>query len=134
MRGYGSVAAFEDCDPCFLMYRKFGWLHNRLLLHLQDELQLLEEELKEFDKDDAINSRPVYQQSRRKDDRRSDSKRPIMLKLIKEKLEEYGRSPRKILNWAFLTPIRRAFVSFAKAACHQEAHYEESGKRISKGL
>ena len=72
------------------MYRKFGWLHNRLLLHLQDELTVLEQELEEFDKDEAINSKSVYQQSRRKDERRADSKRPIMLNLIKEKLEEYG--------------------------------------------
>ena len=84
------VAAFEDCDPCFLMYRKFGWLHNRLLLHLQDELSVLEEELEDFDKDEAINSRLVYQRSRRKDELRPDSKRRIMLEVIKEKLEEYG--------------------------------------------
>ena len=89
-RGYGRVAAFEDCDPCFLVYRKFGWLHNRLLLHLQDELTVLEEELEEFDKHEATKSKPIYQQSRRKDERRADSKRPAMLKLIQEKLEEYG--------------------------------------------
>lgn len=94
-QGYGTVAAFEDCDPCFLMYRKFGWLHNRLLLHLQDELSVLEIELEDFDKDEAINSRPVYQRSRRKDEARPDSKRRLMLQVIKEKLEEYGGFARR---------------------------------------
>lgn len=88
-RGYGRVAGFEDCDPCFLVYRKFGWLHNRLLLHLQDELQVLEEELLRFDRDEAINSNPVLQRCRRKDDGRPESKRLTMLKLIKETLGEY---------------------------------------------
>ncbi|KAL8796959.1 MAG: hypothetical protein Q9195_000730 [Heterodermia aff. obscurata] len=32
-QGYGKVAAIESCDPNFLIYRKFAWLHNRLLLH-----------------------------------------------------------------------------------------------------
>lgn len=92
MAGYGRLAAFEDCDPCFLIYRKFGWLHNRLLLHLQDELQVLEEQLEKFDKDEAVDSKPIYQRSRRRDYHRPDSKRAVMLKLIKEKLEEYGTS------------------------------------------
>ena len=48
--GYGRLAAFEDCDPNFLIYRKFGWLHNRLLLHLQDELKKLEEDLERLDR------------------------------------------------------------------------------------
>lgn len=94
-RGYGTVAAFEDCDPCFLMYRKFGWLHNRLLLHLQDELSVLEKELEDFDKDEAIYSTPLYQRSRRADEDRPDSKRRIMLQVIKEKLEEYGEFARQ---------------------------------------
>lgn len=89
-RGYGMVAAFEDSDPCFLMYRKFGWLHNRLLLQLQDELSVLEVQLENFDKDEAIHSRPLYQQSRRKDEARPDSERRLKLQVIKEKLEEYG--------------------------------------------
>lgn len=74
------------------MYRKFGWLHNRLLLHLQDEVTVLEEKLEMLDKDEAINSGPVYQQSRRKDEHRADSRRPLLLKLIKGKLKEYGRT------------------------------------------
>lgn len=77
------------------MYRKFGWLHNRLLLHLQDELQVLEEELLRFDRDEAINSNPVLQRCRRKDDGRPESKRLTMLKLIKETLGEYGGSAKQ---------------------------------------
>ena len=48
--GYGKLAAFEECDPSFLICRKFGWLHIRVLLHLQDEVQELGEELESLDK------------------------------------------------------------------------------------
>ena len=78
-QGYGRLAGFEDCDPYFLIYRKFGWLHNRLLLHSQDGLSVLGKELEDFDKDEVIYSRLVYQQSRRKEKRRPDPKRRIML-------------------------------------------------------
>lgn len=44
-RGYSRLAAFQDCDPNFSVYRKHGWLHNRVLLHLQAELQELEHEI-----------------------------------------------------------------------------------------
>ncbi|KAF6237541.1 hypothetical protein HO173_004431 [Letharia columbiana] len=47
--GYPQLAAFEDCDPAFLICRKFGWLHTRLLLHLQDDLEKLEWDLEQVD-------------------------------------------------------------------------------------
>ncbi|KAL9121480.1 MAG: hypothetical protein Q9187_001958 [Circinaria calcarea] len=50
--GYGKLAAIEDCDPNFLIYRKFGWLHNRVLLHYQDELAEYEEQLEDIDRFD----------------------------------------------------------------------------------
>ena len=90
-RGYGRLAAFEDCDPSFLIYRKFGWLHNRLLLHLQDEVQVLENNLLSFDKFEAIRGDPRFQQSCRLDNGRQNSKRRVMLTDIKAKLDEYGR-------------------------------------------
>ncbi len=89
-RGYARLAAFENCDPSFLVYRKFGWLHNRVLLTLQDELQLLEEELLLLDKVEATKGNPVHQQSRRLDYGRPNSRRRTLLTDIKKKLDEYS--------------------------------------------
>ena len=58
-RGCGRMAAFEDCDPSFLVYGKFGRLHNRVLLQLQDELQVLEDELLRLDRLEATRSDPA---------------------------------------------------------------------------
>ena len=89
-RGYGRLAAFEDCNPSFLVYRKFGWLHNRVLLQLQDELQVLEDDLMRLDTLEPTRSNPVYQQSRRVDYGRPNSQRRAILADVKGKLDEYG--------------------------------------------
>ena len=46
--GYGKIAALQDSDPNFLQFRKFGWLNNNILLVLQEELEKIETELKEY--------------------------------------------------------------------------------------
>lgn len=87
--GYGKLAAFEDCDPDFLIYRKFGWLRNRTLLYLQDELVELERDLEALDKFDFI-ERPVKLVSRRQNEGPGGSERRVLLKKIRDKLAEYG--------------------------------------------
>lgn len=94
-QGYGRLAAFEDCDPSFLIYRRFGWLHSRLLLHLQDEIQELEEELERLDKWESQQGDPKKLRSNRKDILHG-SKRQAQLVLIRQKLAEYGRCRGKI--------------------------------------
>ena len=86
--GYGKLAAFIDCDPNFRIYRKFGWLHNRVLLHIQDELQELEEELEMIDAWEAKSGNNVKLASRRED---TTSERLELIATIKQKLDEYGR-------------------------------------------
>ena len=44
-RGYPGVAAIFDQDQDFMLYRRFGHMHARILLHKQDEINRLEEEL-----------------------------------------------------------------------------------------
>ena len=85
--GYGKLAAFIDCDPNFRIYRKFGWLHNRVLLHIQDELQKLEKELEIVDEWEAKSGDIVKLASRRSD---TNKKRKDIIIAIKEKLDEYG--------------------------------------------
>ena len=43
---YGMLTAVLDCDSNFLICCKYGRLYVQVLLQLQDELMILEEELK----------------------------------------------------------------------------------------
>lgn len=87
--GYGKLAAVEDCDPNFLIYRKFGWLRNRALLHLQDELVELEEDLEALDKLDFIEE-PTLLFSRRQNSGPEGLERRELLIKLTQKLAEYG--------------------------------------------
>ena len=87
--GYGKLAAVENCDPDFLIYRKFGWLRNCTLLYLQDELVELEEDLKALEKYDAEDD-PRKLVSRRRNDGAKGLDRRETLANAKQKLIEYG--------------------------------------------
>jgi hypothetical protein len=50
--GYPKVATFLDSDENFMICRRFGYLHWRVLLDKQRELQYLEDSLSEMDTDD----------------------------------------------------------------------------------
>ena len=106
--GYAKVAAFENCDPSFLIYRKFGWLHNRVLLHTQDELQEMESDLEALDKMEAEQGDPRKLRSRRIDETDTDSPRKELIEQIKSKMKEYDeilfRLQRK---QAIKTPTKR---------------------------
>ena len=89
-RGYPKVAAYQNIEPAWLIFRKFGWLRNRTLLDLQDELKALEEDLKEHDRYEYHRGDKNRLLSRRSDYERPNSREPLMIQ-IKEKLEQYGR-------------------------------------------
>lgn len=90
--GYSTLAAIEDSDPNFLIYRKFGWLRNRLLLDLQDELVTLEEELQLLDDNDERLCDPEDVLISRRNDEMQKTLRQDLLKVIRKKLSEYGMS------------------------------------------
>ena len=69
--GYPNVATFLDSDRAFMIYRRFGFIHARLLLQKQDELRLMEEELDRMDKRDLITN-PKALQCRMEDIERQD--------------------------------------------------------------
>lgn len=48
-RGYPNLAAYQDSDEEFMLYRRFGYLQARVLLDKQDKLRQLERELDVFD-------------------------------------------------------------------------------------
>ncbi|TVY75979.1 hypothetical protein LSUE1_G005072, partial [Lachnellula suecica] len=54
--GYPYLASFLDSDENFMIYRRFGFLHARLLLQKQDELRTMEAELDRMDQHDKIHN------------------------------------------------------------------------------
>ncbi|KAL9075464.1 MAG: hypothetical protein Q9161_001536 [Pseudevernia consocians] len=87
-RGYARLAASHDCHANFSIYRKYGWLHNRVLLYLQAELPRLEWDLQLIDDEQA----EKVQFKERKGlwcDRLDNLRRKNILAEIKTELAEY---------------------------------------------
>ena len=120
-QGYGKVAAFQECDPNFLVYRKFSWLHGRVLLHHQDELAELEDKLEHMDKHENDSKKLV---SRRRDDAVSDSRRKALLMDIEKKLAVYGTCAKSFLLAACIDVFgpRRTAFTLSAGASSQTAH------------
>jgi hypothetical protein len=57
LSSYNSTSELEDANVIKPIYRKFGALNHRLLLHLQDELSELEEQLHRLDNADTQSRR-----------------------------------------------------------------------------
>lgn len=91
-----------NSDPSFLMCRRFGFLHSRVLLYRQDEIAQLETQLVELDADDAVNN-PRALISRDFDEQQDSTRKELILS-IDEKLKQYGwlglplRTTRTALN------------------------------------
>ena len=71
------------------MCRGYAFLHNRVLLYLQDELSQLEKQLIAMDHDDREPC-PLRLQSRKIDESMDDTRKDLIQKIDK-KLGEYGR-------------------------------------------
>ncbi|MCJ1245850.1 hypothetical protein MMC30_003054 [Trapelia coarctata] len=81
--GYPRVAAMEDSDPNFMICRKFGWLHLRVLLHYQDQLVELEEDLERIDAFDAGSDFRKLK-SRRRDEAINSERKDILIRIDKK--------------------------------------------------
>lgn len=89
--GYGKIAAVEDLDPDFSIYRKFGYLHNYALLYLQDELAEIQDDLERLDRWEFSDGVPKRLISRRKDSTSGDSRRKELVDKLHTKLAQYGK-------------------------------------------
>ena len=86
--GYGKAAAFQACDPNFLIVRKYAWLRNYALLCLQDRLAERERDLEKLHghiKDQDWQSLI----SRRRGDIKFKESKEILDDIV-EMLEQYG--------------------------------------------
>ena len=95
--GFPIVASYLDSDDCFMIYRRFGFLHARLLLNKQDELREFEEELRDMDQRDKNGGEKAEKclMSRSKDNNRElpegwERSRKDLLEIIEKKVIEYG--------------------------------------------
>ncbi|CAO1605503.1 hypothetical protein XANCAGTX0491_009020 [Xanthoria calcicola] len=104
--GYPKIAALAATDPSFLIYRKFAWLHNRLLLYLQDEIVALEYKLNKLDQRTFSHDNEVKLKSRREDFNNPGLRRET-IKQIAEKLKEYDEH---LLRFQKIQAIRRPTV------------------------
>ncbi|KAL8729637.1 MAG: hypothetical protein Q9166_004586 [cf. Caloplaca sp. 2 TL-2023] len=132
--GYPKVAAFANADPSFLIYRKFGWLHNRLLLYLQDELVALEYKLDRLDQRTFTHENDKKLKSRRQDFA-SPSLRRNVIKQIAEKLKEYDEH---LLRFQKVQAMRRPTVrnqtSLFNFIHNTESLVETEAKWIREGV
>lgn len=97
-RSYRSLATFLDSDENFMLYRRFGYLHSRMLLRLQDKLRKLESQLDDYDDEDAGEEGNPRLLMSRDSDEAADSKldpgiktRTQILDEIEQVLEKYGK-------------------------------------------
>ena len=96
--GVRAILVHAIDDKACAFYRRFGFLHARVLLHKQDELRELEEKLEEMDKQDE--NTPIGQRSlksRDRDDKRAPEEenkptRKQILAEIEKKLNEYCKN------------------------------------------
>ncbi|KAM7216771.1 hypothetical protein V8F06_007881 [Rhypophila decipiens] len=82
-RGYPRLAAFINSDRDFVMFRSFGALHARILLHKQDELIELESNIEEVDQQENTE----YFLATRREDR--NERRRLLLLQAEQRLYEY---------------------------------------------
>lgn len=96
--GYPRLAAFLNSDENFLICRKFGFLHNRILLHRQDELRELEKKLLDMDKE-VEKTDVTMLKCRTREERVTDDRRRLFNQ-IDEKLKEYSDVVKRTRNFA----------------------------------
>ncbi|OIW24413.1 hypothetical protein CONLIGDRAFT_565921, partial [Coniochaeta ligniaria NRRL 30616] len=86
-RGYPSLSAFLHSDRDFAMFRSFGRLHARVLLHKQDELVQLEQRLDQLDQRASETDPYVLTTNRRHS--ATTAERQALLGEVEAKLKEY---------------------------------------------
>ncbi|KAH7122524.1 hypothetical protein B0J11DRAFT_409503, partial [Dendryphion nanum] len=94
--GYRAYSEFLASDDTFLVFRKFGTLHARVLLVLQDEISQLEARLEDID---TQHSRKAAKDIHNGSFRREEiSERTQILHEVHEKLKEYSEQPHATLR------------------------------------
>lgn len=115
--GYPRLAALLNSDENFLICRKYGFLHNRVLLYRQDELRELEQKLLSMDKA-AGKTDDTMLKCRMREQRTSDDRRHLINE-IDDKLKEYNDIVQRTRTFATL---QRATERNYKSVCNWIHH------------
>ena len=89
--GYPRLAALVNSDSGFVMYRRFGYIHNRILLHHQAELVELERKLDKLDADDDANPDRKFRLQTREFYDGDDEEQKLLIEDLEKKLKSYGK-------------------------------------------
>ena len=81
--------AHENNDMCFMVYRRFGWLHLQVLVCFRDELMQWEQSLRDPNKNDGRG--PFQRQSFPTKDDFFTRPRRYLSQLITQLLARYGK-------------------------------------------
>ncbi|KAI9740264.1 MAG: hypothetical protein M1834_004842 [Cirrosporium novae-zelandiae] len=103
--GYPRLAAFINSDDNFMMCRRFGFLHTRVLLYRQDELRELEDKLVRLDKADE-EEYPIKLKSREMDEAHEPCDRKDLIQEIDDKLKQYDELVVRCKTFASLKKTR----------------------------
>jgi uncharacterized protein YqgQ len=120
--GYPYLATFLDSDENFMIYRRFGFLHARLLLQKQDELRMMEAELDRMDQRDKFNNVEALQ-CRMIDERRTQDgeTRKSLLNRMQETVLVYDELLLKAQQLAAANrPPQRDYNSVASFITHKK--------------
>ena len=83
-------------DKAFVVFRKFGYLHARVLLQKQDHIVELESKLEEIDNNE---SNDFFLNTRRMDENQA---RQTVLTELEKQLPEYGMTLRNNITYRHL--------------------------------
>ena len=136
--GYGKIAAVEDLDTDFSIFRKFGYLHNYSLLYLQDELAEIQDDLERLDRWEFRDGNPKRLISRRKDNASDESRRRELVEKLYTKLAQYDKLLLRMQQiQAMKRPSKRAqrnlhnLISNTQSLVQDEADWVREGPDLA---
>lgn len=89
--GYPRFAALLNSDENFLIARRFGLLHTRVMLYRQADLAQLESDLNALDREDAEDDDRALKGAKFLSRGKRGSYRMELIAKIEEKLKHYGK-------------------------------------------
>lgn len=89
--GFPQLAAFVNSDDTFANFRRFGRLSARILLHIQNDLNDLEQKLDALDNQDAQDETMKLRLGGFEEFNGQNGEQRQLRKEIQEKYVEYGK-------------------------------------------
>ncbi len=92
--GYPLLARFQNSEPNYMIYRRFGEIQARLLLEAQDDLRRLEMKLHHLDIDETDETRGMDPQAlftRKLYNKDSSAGRVALMQELKKAFKDHGK-------------------------------------------